>query len=317
MRFASFAVETPVGPARRVGVEHEGELLDLNAGYAHVLAMDGEAAPVDLAETIAPPAMIDFLRRGQRAFDAAEEVLERVPDAAAETGPGGARLRYERSEVDLLAPVPRPNSLRDYMVFEEHVANTLGDIPDVWYDRPVCYKSNADEVVGHEDVVEWPSYSNLWDIELEIGAVIGKRGTGIDADESEAYIAGYTLFNDFSARDEQGEEMDAQLGPARGKDFANALGPYLVTPDELDLPAASFSIEVTDEDGETEPWSAGTVGQMEHSWGEILAHTSAAETLYPGDVLGSGTIGTGCGLELGTFLDDGDTVSLSIDGLAR
>ncbi|SEO65656.1 2-keto-4-pentenoate hydratase/2-oxohepta-3-ene-1,7-dioic acid hydratase (catechol pathway) [Halorientalis persicus] len=315
MRLASFAVETPVGPARRVGVEHEGELLDVNAGYAYVLAMDGEAAPVDLAETIAPASMIDFLRRGQRAFDAAEEVLEWVPDADAETGPGGARLRYDPTEVDLLAPVPRPNSLRDYMAFEEHVANTLGDIPDVWYDRPVCYKGNADQVVGDGDVVEWPPYSTLWDIELEIGAVIGQRGTGIDADEAEEYVAGYTLFNDFSARDEQGEEMDAQLGPARGKDFANAFGPYLVTPDELDLPNADFSVEVTGEDGETEVWSEGTVGEMEHSWGEIIEHTAEAETLYPGDVLGSGTVGTGCGLEIGEFLDDGDTVSISIEGL--
>ncbi|WP_299268166.1 fumarylacetoacetate hydrolase family protein [Halorientalis sp.] len=315
MRLASFEVETPVGPARRVGVEREGALLDVNAGYAHVLAVDGEAAPVDLAETIAPPAMIDFLRRGRRAFDATAEVLERVPDADADTGPGGARLRYDPAEVDLLAPVPRPNSLRDYMAFEEHVANTLGDIPEVWYEKPVCYKGNADQVVGHGDAVEWPPYSNLWDIELEIGAVIGQRATGIDPDEAEAYIAGYTLFNDFSARDEQGEEMDAQLGPARGKDFANALGPYLVTPDELDLPNADFSVEVTGADGESAVWSEGTVGQMEHSWGEILAHTSEAETLYPGDVLGSGTVGTGCGLEIGEFLDDGDTVSISIDGL--
>jgi 2-keto-4-pentenoate hydratase/2-oxohepta-3-ene-1,7-dioic acid hydratase in catechol pathway len=153
------------------------------------------------------------------------------------------------------------------------------------------------------------------DIELEIGAVIGKRGTGISADEAEEYIAGFTLFNDFSARDEQGEEMEGRLGPARGKDFANAFGPHLVTPDEVDLPNAEFAIEVTGADGETDTWSEGTVGEMGHSWGDIVEHVSEAETLYPGDVLGSGTVGTGCGLEIGEFLADGDTVAISIEGL--
>ncbi|WP_336000882.1 fumarylacetoacetate hydrolase family protein [Halorientalis halophila] len=315
MRLASFAVATPVGPVRRVGVVDEGELLDVTAGYAHVLDREGDQSPVDVAETVAPPDMIEFLWRGERAFDAGEAVLDRIPDADAETGPGGARLRYDPGEVDLLAPVPRPNSLRDYMAFEEHVENAMGEVPDVWYDRPVCYKGNADAVVGPDETVTWPTYSNLWDIELEIAAVIGRRGTGIDADEGEAYVAGYTLFNDFSARDEQGEEMDANLGPARGKDFANAFGPYLVTPDELDLPNADFAIEVTDADGETETWSEGTVGEMGHSWGEIVAHVTEAETLYPGDVLGSGTVGTGCGLEIGNFLNDGDTVSISVEGL--
>jgi len=201
------------------------------------------------------------------------------------------------------------------MAFEEHVRNSMGEVPDVWYEIPVCYKGNADAVVGPDAVVEWPAYSSLMDIELEIGAVIGKRGTGISADEAGEYIAGFTLFNDFSARDEQGEEMEGRLGPARGKDFANAFGPHLVTPDEVDLPNAAFSIEVTGEDGETDTWSEGTVGEMGHSWGDIIEHVSEAETLYPGDVLGSGTVGTGCGLEIGEFLEDGDTVSISIEGL--
>jgi 2-keto-4-pentenoate hydratase/2-oxohepta-3-ene-1,7-dioic acid hydratase in catechol pathway len=315
MRLATFAVDTDVGRVQRLGIAHEGTIFDATAGYAHVLAEQGEAAPVEIAQAHAPSEMIAFLRRGERAFDAASEVVETVPDADAETGPDGARLRYDPEEVDLMAPLPRPNSLRDYMAFEEHVRNSMGEVPDVWYEIPVCYKGNADSVVGPGATVEWPSYSSLMDIELEIGAVIGKRGTGISADEAEEYIAGFTLFNDFSARDEQGEEMEGRLGPARGKDFANAFGPHLVTPDEVDLPNAAFEIEVTGEDGETDVWSEGTVGEMGHSWGDIVEHVSEAETLYPGDVLGSGTVGTGCGLEIGEFLEDGDTVSISIEGL--
>jgi 2-keto-4-pentenoate hydratase/2-oxohepta-3-ene-1,7-dioic acid hydratase in catechol pathway len=315
MQLATFAVDTDVGRLQRLGIAHEGTLLDATAGYAHVLAQQGEAAPVEVAQAHAPSEMLAFLRRGDRAFDAAREVVETVPDTDAETGPGGARLRYDPEEVDIMAPLPRPNSLRDYMAFEEHVRNSMGEVPDVWYEIPVCYKGNADAVVGPGAVVEWPAYSSLMDIELEIGAVIGKRGTGISADEAEEYIAGFTLFNDFSARDEQGEEMEGRLGPARGKDFANAFGPHLVTPDEVDLPNAEFAIEVTGADGETDTWSEGTVGEMGHSWGDIVEHVSEAETLYPGDVLGSGTVGTGCGLEIGEFLADGDTVAISIEGL--
>ncbi|WP_247006246.1 fumarylacetoacetate hydrolase family protein [Halorientalis litorea] len=315
MRLATFAVETAVGPVRRVGVAHDGELLDVTAGYAHVLDREGDATPGAVAETHAPPEMVPFLQRGTRALEAARAVVETVPDSDAETGPNGATLRYDPETVDLLAPVPRPNSLRDYMAFEEHVQNAMGEVPDVWYDIPVCYKGNADEVVGPGETVVWPAYSDLMDVELEIGAVVGKRGRDIDAADAEEYIAGFTLFNDFSARDEQGREMNGRLGPAKGKDFANAFGPHLVTPEELDLPNASFAIEVTDADGDTTVWSEGTVGEMGHSWGDIVAHASDSEMLYPGDVLGSGTVGTGCGLEIGEFLQDGDTVAISVEGL--
>jgi 2-keto-4-pentenoate hydratase/2-oxohepta-3-ene-1,7-dioic acid hydratase in catechol pathway len=315
MRLASFAVETAVGPVARVGIERDGTLLDVTAGYAHVLAEDGEATPVEVAETLAPPDMIAFLRRGDRALDAARAVAERVPAIDDEHGPEGARLRYDPAEVDRLSPVPRPNSLRDYMAFEEHVRNSMGEVPDVWYEIPVCYKGNADAVVGPGDDVRWPSYSDQLDVELEIGCVVGREGRDIDAADADEYVAGFTLFNDFTARDEQLQEMQGKLGPAKGKDFGNAFGPHLVTPDEVDLPEAAFEITVTSEDGETDTWSSGTVGEMAHTWGDIIEHASREETLYPGDVLGSGTVGTGCGLELGRFLEPGDTVSLSVEGL--
>jgi 2-keto-4-pentenoate hydratase/2-oxohepta-3-ene-1,7-dioic acid hydratase in catechol pathway len=312
MKLATFQVDTAVGPVQRVGIDHEGTLLDVTAGYAHVLDGEGEADPGAIAETVAPPSMIEFLQCGDRAFEAARDVRETVPDADAETGPGGAQLTYDPDAegVRILSPLPRPNSLRDFMAFEEHVQNTMGEVPDVWYEIPVCYKGNADSVVGPETEIQWPNYSDMMDLELEIGAVIGKRGRNIDPAAAEEYIAGYTLFNDFTARDIQGEEMAGRLGPAKGKDFANALGPHLVTPGAFDLETAEFSVEV---DGEV--WSDGTVGEMGHSFAELVAQASDEETLHPGDVLGSGTVGTGCGLELGTFLDPGATVSISVEGL--
>ncbi|ELY93607.1 fumarylacetoacetate hydrolase [Natrialba taiwanensis DSM 12281] len=124
------------------------------------------------------------------------------------------------------------------------------------------------------------------------------------------YIAGYTIFNDFSARDIQGEEMNGRLGPAKGKDFANGLGPYLVPAADIDVLEAPMTARV---DGEV--WSDGTVDEMYHTFADIVEHVSQSETLFPGDVIGSGTVGEGCGLELGRWLEDGDTVALEIEGI--
>jgi 2-keto-4-pentenoate hydratase/2-oxohepta-3-ene-1,7-dioic acid hydratase in catechol pathway len=311
MKLASFAVDTPVGPQQRVGVVDDGDLVDVTTAYAAALAADGEADPVTIAEAHAPPEMVAFLERGERALDATREAREYAADSNEETGPNGGQLRFAEADVNLLAPVPRPNSLRDFMVYEEHVKNAMGEEPpNVWYEMPVYYKSNADSVVGTGVDVEWPEYSNLMDYELEIAAVVGKHGTEIAADEAEEYIAGYTIFNDFSARDIQGQEMEARLGPAKGKDFANAFGPYLVTADAFDPETATMRADV---DGET--WSEGTPGEMYHSFADIIEHVSQSETLHPGDVLGSGTVGEGCGLELGQFLESGNTVTLHVDGI--
>ena len=313
MKLATFEVETPVGPRRRVGVlDGHGALVDVTTAYAAALEAAGEADPAAVAATHAPPEMRAFLARGERALNAARDALGFVRDSDAERGPTGGRLRFEVGEdARLLAPLPRPNSLRDFMAFEEHVVNSLGEEPpDVWYDVPVYYKGNPDSVVGPGDEVEWPDYSEQMDYELEIAAVVGREGRDVPVEAADEYIAGYTVFNDFSARDTQMREMQGRLGPAKGKDFANALGPYLVTADEFDLADATMTAEVN---GET--WSEGTPGEMHHSFADIVAHVSQSETLHPGDVLGSGTVGEGCGLELGRFLESGDTVRLTVDGI--
>jgi 2-keto-4-pentenoate hydratase/2-oxohepta-3-ene-1,7-dioic acid hydratase in catechol pathway len=313
VKLATFEVETAVGPQCRVGVlDEHGALVDVTAAYAASLEAAGEADPVTVAEAHAPPEMRSFLARGDRAFNAARDALDFVREHDVEAGPTGGRLRFAVGEdARLLAPLPRPNSLRDFMAFEEHVENSLGEKPpDVWYDVPVYYKGNPDSVVGPGDEVEWPDYSEQMDYELEIAAVVGRKGRDVPPEEADAYVAGYTVFNDFSARDTQMREMQGRLGPAKGKDFANALGPYLVTPDEFDVADAAMTAEVN---GET--WSEGTPGEMHHSFADIVAHVSQSETLQPGDVLGSGTVGEGCGLELGRFLESGDTVRLTVDGI--
>lgn len=311
MKLATFEVPTPLGPKRRVGIAGDAGYIDVTTGYACLLDKQGETAPVKLAEAIAPPEMLAFLERGERAIEAAREVVSFVGSEANDQRGPGARLVFDPREVRLLSPLPRPNSLRDCMVFEDHVKNSMGDdIPDVWYDIPIYYKGNPDSVVGTGKEIAWPDYSDLMDYELELAAVVGREGRDIPVEEAKSHIMGYTIFNDFSARDMQGREMQGDLGPTKGKDFANALGPYLVTPDAFDLDNATMTATV---DGET--WSEGTPGAMQHSFAEIIEHISKNEALYPGDVIGSGTVGEGCGLELGRFLESGATVALSVEGI--
>lgn len=310
MKLTSFEVAEATGTKTRVGVYDKDDdlFVDVTATYAQILAEDGEGSPYEVAAAHAPSTMTEFLKRGDRAMDAAQKALEHGGDA----GFNGTTLRYDRSDVRLLSPVPHPNSIRDYMAAEEHVQNVFDDIPDQWFEIPVYYKADSD-CIGHPDQeIEWPSYTEQMDYELEIAAVLGKRGRDISAGEADEYIAGYTIYNDLSARDMQFEEMEVNLGPSKGKDFigSNVLGPYLVTPDDIDIGEVEMVARVNGEQ-----WSSGSIGQMRHSFSDMIEHTSQNQYLHPGDVLGSGTIGMGCGLEMDRFLERGDTIELEIDSI--
>jgi 2-keto-4-pentenoate hydratase/2-oxohepta-3-ene-1,7-dioic acid hydratase in catechol pathway len=310
MRLTNFEVETAVGPVRRVGAVDGEVLIDVTASYGALLADQGEQRPAEIAAVTTPTEMFEFLQHGDRAFEAAREAISFAGETDASVGPDGAQLRYGQNEVELLGPLPRPNSIRDFMVIEEHVRNSLDEPPEAWYEMPVYYKGNPDTVVRPGTDVEWPPYTDKLDYELEIAAIVGKRGRDIPAEQADEYIAGYTIFNDFSARDIQLREMSAQLGPAKGKDFANGLGPVLATPDEVDIENLPVSARIN---GET--WSDGSLGEMYHSFGDIVEHVSQSEPILPGDVLGSGTVGKGCGLELDRWLEPGDEIELEAEGI--
>lgn len=310
MKLASFEVDTPIGAKRRVGVQRDGALIDVTAAHAAFLDAQGAQSPVEVARALTPPDMLQFLQRGDRAMEAAADAVEFIGDSTV-PAPNGARTRYEIGEVKVLSPLPRPNSIRDFMVFEEHVQNSLeGEIPDIWYDIPIYYKGNPDSIVHPGESVEWPAYTEKLDYELELCAVIGKEGRDIPAAEAAEYIAGYTIFNDFSARDIQMREMEGQLGPTKGKDFANGFGPYLVTRDEISIDNLHVTASVNGE-----IWSEGNIGEMHHSFSEIIEYVSQNETIHPGDILGTGTVGKGCGLELDRWLEPGDTIELEAAGI--
>jgi fumarylacetoacetate (FAA) hydrolase len=246
----------------------------------------------DRVVTLEAPTMLAWLRGEGRSDSGDEHALD---------------------SVELLAPVPEPPSVRDFFAFEGHVATGWrlrgGEIPPAWYEAPVFYFSNAASIHGPGEAVRRPPATQLLDFELEVAAVLGEGGE----------IAGFTLFNDWSARDVQRQEMTVGLGPAKGKDFALSLGPWLVTPDELPVRDGRLAVEAwaTVNGDEVTRTNAS---EMHWSWEQVVAHAGRDTRLRAGDVLGSGTLNRGCLLELGPFagdrfLEPGDVVEIGAEGL--
>ncbi len=239
MKLCTFEVSTRVGRQRRLGAVTAAGVVDLNFACARLLSEKGEPRPRKLASVVLPDNILEFLEEGSTAARYAAETLDAVARGPGE-GINGETILYDRGEVRLLAPVPEPPSLRDFFAFEEHVKagfERRGEpMPREWYEIPVYYKGGHQNIVGTDQDVLWPSFTEKFDYELELAIVIGKEGRNIPAERAHEYIAGYTVMNDFSARDIQRREMKVRLGPAKGKDWATALGPWLVTPDEVGDP---------------------------------------------------------------------------------
>lgn len=314
MRLVTYEIHTVLGRAQRLGALIGDRVVDLQFAHAWCLARDGEAQPYRLAEVIVPTDMTAFLAMGDRALEAARRAIAAIAEAP-EEGARGERLWHAVADVRLLAPLTQPNSLRDFYAFEEHVKTGFAKrneaIPPEWYELPVYYKGNARTMLGPDAEIPWPRFTKKLDFELELACVIGREGRNIPVEEAYRHVAGYMVMNDVSARDIQRKEMAVRLGPAKGKDFATVIGPTLVTTDEIadvrDLPMA---VRVN---GET--WSEGNAGSSYWSFAQMIAHVSMDETLYPGDVLGSGTVGRGCGLELDRWIRPGDVIELEVGGL--
>lgn len=281
-------------------------------------ADDGVARVGLVTDEVITPVARDEGRAGQDALVAFAMQRPTVPPAIGDPEP--------LDRVQLLAPVPEPPSIRDFYAFEAHVATArrsrgLEMEPD-WYELPVFYFTNPGAVLGPDDAVRGPRLTAELDYELEVAAVIGRACADVDASRWLDVVAGFTIMNDWSARDLQRREMALGLGPAKGKDFATSLGPVLVTPEELldtdGVPRAAMAARVNGDE-----WSRGELADLHHGWGTLVAHASRDAHLRPGDVIGSGTVGTGCILELGLvhgrdrfpYLVSGDEVEVEVEGI--
>lgn len=298
MRFITYARRSdPDGPTR-AGIVDDGV----------VHAVPGARSVLDLLVADEPLTAI-----GGRALEAPDEVVD---------------LADQR----LLAPIPRPPSIRDFMTFEEHVIGSFKNlgpdagVPEVWYQQPIFYFTNPAATLGPHDDVPVPPGSAMFDFELEVAAVVGREGSNLTVEEAQEHIAGYTIMNDWSARDVQLVEMAGHLGPAKGKDTASTLGPWLVTPDELAPHVSGPSFALTMEvlvNGEH--FGADRLDTMAWSFAQMVAHASRGTRVVPGDVLGSGTCRNGCiaelrgrhGADSHRMLEVGDTVTLRVEGLGE
>ncbi len=299
MKLATFTT-APDGPLLGV-VDDAGGVVALQA--AHERLRGGRSARLE--------SMLALIGGGAETVALAAQLAREAP----------ADCHHELGTVRLAAPLAEPPQIRDFLCFEEHLRNSFAqaakltgqerEIPAVWYEQPIYYKANRFSVNGPEADVVWPSYSQVMDYELELACVIGKGGRNIAREDAAGHIFGFTIFNDASARDAQMIEMAGQLGPAKGKDFdtGNVFGPWIVTPDELGDPYALEMVARVN----GEEWSRGNSASMHHRFEDLIAFVSRSETLHPGEILGSGTVGTGCGLEQGRFLSDGDVVELEVE----
>lgn len=310
-------------------VSPRGERLGALTAAGHVVDIQDLAQAAGAAHAADMDSMLQLLRGGQAALDEVRALIGNAPADAGEP----------LSQVRLMAPLPLPEQIRDFANYELHVKQALRSsmrmrasaaadpakeeeklqasgiftIPPVWYERPLYYKANRFSVVGHDADVIWPHFSNRMDYEMELAVIIGKKVKNATVEEAMDAVFGYTIFNDFSARDTQSQEVSFRMGPAKGKDFdtGNALGPWIVTRDEIADPySLGMRVRVNGEER-----SRSVSGGMQHDIARSISFLSQSETLYPGEVLAMGTVGNGCGYESLTFLNAGDVVEIEVDGI--
>lgn len=295
--------------------------------------VDGHIYNLNSCDKLIPDNMNAFLAGGEELMDRAKKISASIK--------GGILAAKEEIFFELLAPVPHPSSCRDGYAFRQHVASArrnrkLDMIPE-FDSYPIFYFTNHNAIQGPGEITCMPDHFEKLDFELEAAVVIGKKGRNISAAEADNYIAGYMIMNDMSARTLQMEEMLLNLGPAKGKDFSTVIGPWLVTPDELEAykvsakpghvgNAYNLSMKCWVNGVEV---SSGSVADMDWTFAEIIERCAYGVDILPGDVIGSGTVGTGCFLELnGTgllndpsfkpqWLQEGDVVEMEITGLGR
>lgn len=312
--------------ALRLGALHaadESRVVDLHAGAVALERPDPEMLV----------SMLGLIEAGSSGLALAAEVIEAAThrlDAKWAAIPT-AQIRWK-------SPLPVPPQLRDCLMFEEHLLNSYAQlrktlaagepdpeaalaeyeakgvyrVPSVWYEFPVYYKVNRFSFIGHEEDIVWPFYTKKLDFELEYACVLNSYTKDVSVEEAKSHIFGYTIFNDVSARDVQSVEMQASLGPSKGKDFdtGNILGPCIVTADSIDPDNLTMIARINGEE-----WCRGNSGSAKWTFSEVIAHASRSETLVPGECIGSGTVGGGCGLEHGRFLNPGDIIELEVSGI--
>jgi 2-keto-4-pentenoate hydratase/2-oxohepta-3-ene-1,7-dioic acid hydratase in catechol pathway len=320
VKLATFSYATPHGQVRRVGAIDGRDLVDLTSATAELLRRRKNVSRArEVAEAVAPPDMLAFIGNGELALDYAREALEAV--RATTIGPvsaDGEHVVFSFDEICLEAPL-RPVSMREFGVYKGHLDRLGITLPAAWHKLPLYFKGNPRSVIGPDEPIPWPEFTAALDFELEIGAVIGRPARNLSAEDAMDAVYGYTIFNDVSARDIQRTEQTYQVGPAKGKDFCNVLGPVLVTRDELGDGLLEVAVRVNGQE-----WIRTDTSGMYHDWPALVAHASWEEDLVPGDLLTAGTVKGCCAMEHllsegrpidGALMMPGDVIELEVTGI--
>ena len=312
MKLCTFEVQTQVGRFRRLGAVTEHGVADLNFALELKFHLDNEPQPTEMAAVHIPPDLLKFLDVGGRAMEDADRALAFLAESGQRVGAEGQTLLYTPQQVRLLSPLPKPRSVRDFYSFEAHVKRGFekrGEpMPEEWYNLPVYYKTAHHNIIGTGIDVPWPSFTGKFDYELELAAVIGRGGRNIRSTEARQHIAGFTIMNDFSARDIQRKE-EGPPGTGQRKRRCTAIGPWLVTKDEIPDPyALAMEARVNGD-----IWSSGNSRDMYWKFEQMIEFLTEDDFIVPGDVIASGTVGGGCGLELDRWVKRGDVLELEIE----
>ena len=288
-----------------------GDVIDPNLVWAAKYREEGRYNHSERADHKLPPSLHRLLCQADAPLELLRETLEEYDRLK---GKGDAPPTIKSPA--LTKPMDKISTYRDCYTHEKHVAAGFkkrgSSIPEEWYNLPAYYKGATAGFIGPGEEILWPHYSDKLDYELELAMIVGREGKNISPQNAFNHIFGFTILNDISARDMQKRETTIRLGPAKGKDFCSVIGPVITTVDEYKGSEPDLLMQAFVND---EKWSEGRSGEAHYCWGRILAHASLDEWVLPGDLFGSGTVGTGCGMELDRWIRPGDTIELKIESI--
>jgi 2-keto-4-pentenoate hydratase/2-oxohepta-3-ene-1,7-dioic acid hydratase in catechol pathway len=323
MKICSYISHSDLIPTQRLGILlDDNRILDPNLCYALDYFREGRYNPFNRADDKLPSSLYSILQLKDNPLDSLMEsyglflFLEKVGDLEF---PNGTRIVHQletSKEISLTKPLDKISTYRDFYTHEKHVKKGFEKrkekIPEAWYEIPAYYKGATEGFIGPNDQVLWPHYTDVLDYELELAVVIGQGGYNIKEANALNHVFGFTILNDISARDIQKKEMSIRLGPAKGKDFCSVIGPVITTIDEFNNQEPDLLMTASVNGKE---WSRGQSGDSHYSFSEMITHASKDEWVIPADLFGSGTVGTGCGLELDKWIKQGDTIEMTVEGI--
>ncbi len=308
----------------RIGIFlNDEKILDPQLLWSLIFQKKGHYHFKEMASRKMPTSLAQLLKFFDSPLERLQEVLEEYKILSTKGDLSlldGTPIMYSLKDeyITSLKPIDEISTYRDFYAHEKHVktgfAKRNEKIPEAWYEFPVYYKGPTSGFIGPYDEILWPSYSNKLDYELELAIIIGKSGKNIEEEKANEHIFGLTILNDISARDIQKKEMSVRLGPSKGKDFCSVIGPLIQTLDDFSyqIPNLLMTAKVNGEE-----WSRGYSGDAHFTFNQMIAHASQDEWILPGDLMGSGTVGTGCGLELDKWIQPGDLVELEIENIGK